>query len=94
MPYPSPHGNRPHERFDPNALPAHPPHKIRNKEPQKLIHNEGFKAKLLKYEPEEDKSTTGSFMVPFFASNSKTTGRDLIDGSIDSLIHAFSKQSL
>ena len=60
----------------------------------KLIQDEGFKTKLLKYKPEGDKSTMGSFMVPFFASNSKKTGRDLIDRTIDSLIHAFYKQRL
>ena len=58
----------------------------------KPIQDEGFETKLLEYKPGGDKSTMGSFMVPFFASNSKKTGRDLIDRTIDSLIHAFSKQ--
>ena len=38
---------------------------------QKLIQYEGFKTKLLKYEPEGDKSTMGRLMVPFFSSNSE-----------------------
>ena len=63
-------------------MPYAPPTENRIKEHQKLIQNEGFKTKLLKYEPEGDKSTTGSFMVPFFSSNSEKNGFRLLSKTL------------